>query len=213
MHIYSFALGELQANCYLLVKDNNCLVIDPGDSADFILEEIQRKNLNLVGLIATHGHFDHIMAVGEIQLSYPHLPLYIHSDDLFLAKRLKETAHYFLDYEPAIIPIQSTQAIESGALTIHDFAFEVIRTPGHTPGSCSYYFEEDQFLFSGDTLFSGGVGRYDFKYSDKTQLKHSVERLLKLPDGTEVYSGHGEETTIYAEKEKQTLQLLQGGFG
>jgi hydroxyacylglutathione hydrolase len=213
MKLYSYALGQLQANCYFLVKDNNCLIIDPADSADFILEEIQRKNLNLVGLVATHGHFDHIMAVGEIQLSYPNLPLYIHSDDLFLAKRLKETAKYFLDYEPAVIPIRSTCAIESDELSIHEFTFEVIRTPGHTPGSCSFYFEEDQFLFSGDTLFSGGVGRYDFKYSDKSQLKHSIEKLLELPDGTEVYSGHGEETTIYAEKEKQTLQLLQGGFG
>ena len=89
MHVFRFPLGQMQTNCYLVVQENNCIVIDPADAAEFILEEIQRRNLTLQGLVVTHGHFDHLMAVGEIQLSFPHIPLYIHSEDIFLAKRLK----------------------------------------------------------------------------------------------------------------------------
>ncbi|MDO9027760.1 MAG: MBL fold metallo-hydrolase, partial [Candidatus Roizmanbacteria bacterium] len=70
MRVIKYSLGELQANCYFLVIENNCLIIDPGDEASFILEQLQRQKLHLVGVMATHGHFDHIGAVGEIQLSF-----------------------------------------------------------------------------------------------------------------------------------------------
>lgn len=209
MKVNRFPLGALQTNCYLVEQSNNCIIIDPADSADFLLEEIQRRNLHLQGIVATHGHFDHLMAVGEIQLSYANLPLFIHNEDIFLAKRLQETANYFLGYEPYVIPIKYMSDISIETSSIGDFSFDVIHTPGHTPGSCSFYFAEHQILFSGDTLFSGAVGRYDFKYSDKKELKKSVERLLELPDETIVYSGHGEETYIFAEKAKRTLDMLQ----
>lgn len=208
MNVYRFPLGELQTNAYLLVKDTNCIIIDPADSADFLLEEVQRRNLQLQGIVATHGHFDHLMAVGEIQLSYPHLPLYIHKEDHFLSKRLKETAKYFLGYEPYVIPVQSSIDLQQGELSIGDFTFTVLLTPGHTPGSCSFYFPEDAIIFTGDTLFNGAVGRYDFKYSSKADLRISVKTILELPEEIQIYSGHGEETYIFAEKAKGTLELL-----
>ena len=85
MKITTYPLGQLQANCYLLVHDKDCILIDPADDASFLLEEISRQNLNLVAMLATHGHFDHVMAVGEIQLSLK-VPFYIHGKDLFLIK-------------------------------------------------------------------------------------------------------------------------------
>lgn len=212
MNVFQFPLGELQSNCYLLVQGDNCIVIDPADSADFILEEIQRRNLQLQGIVATHGHFDHIMAVGEIQLSFPHLPLYIHSEDIFLAKRLKETAKYFLGYEQVIIPIQTAVHFPMGEVTVGNFSFNVIHTPGHTPGSCSLYFKDESVVFTGDTLFNGSIGRFDFNYSNKVDLIKSVQTLLQLPEVTRVYSGHGDETLIQSEIEKGTIHLLNGGF-
>ncbi|MGB4966481.1 MAG: MBL fold metallo-hydrolase, partial [Microgenomates group bacterium] len=134
MRIDSYPLGQLQANCYFLTQGSDCIIIDPADSADFILEKIQRERLNLVALLATHGHFDHIMAVGEIQLSYD-VPLYIHDDDLFLVKRLNETAKHFLGFDPAVTAPKETISFKAGSLEIGDFAFNVIHTPGHTPGS------------------------------------------------------------------------------
>lgn len=190
----------MQSNCYLLEKEGQALLVDPGDSADFLLEKIQIQRLELVGIVATHGHFDHIMAVGEIQMSYSELPLFIHENDTFLLKRVVETARHFLGYDPVVIPIQSTKHMERGTLSIHDFEFTIIETPGHTPGSCCLHFERENVLFSGDTLFKEGIGRYDFSYSNKNDLIKSLKTILKLPEDTIIYPGHGEETSIDEEK-------------
>lgn len=200
MNITTYVLGQMQANCYLLEKDGECLLIDPADSADFILEKNQSKNLELVGIVATHGHFDHIMAVGEIQLSYPHLSLHIHKKDEFLLERVAETAEHFLGYNPMVMPVRLKASLTPRAFHVSRFAFDVIHTPGHTPGSCCLYFKEDNILFTGDTLFQGGIGRYDFSYSDKDELKKSLQKILKLPGDTIIYPGHGEESRIEDEQ-------------
>jgi hydroxyacylglutathione hydrolase len=199
MHIYRYPLGQMQANCYFLIEGNSCLIIDPGDSADFILEKVMRENLQVKGILATHGHFDHIMAVGEIQMSLD-IPLYIHKEDAFLLKRIGESAKYFLGYDPVVIPPSKSITITPGIFEIDDFSFEVIHVPGHTPGSCCFYFKDVGVLFTGDTLFLQGVGRYDFSYSNKDLLKQSLQKLFQLPEETRVLSGHGEETTIGFEK-------------
>ncbi len=205
MRIDSYPLGQLQANCYFLTQGSDCIIIDPADSADFILEKIQRERLSLVALLATHGHFDHIMAVGEIQLSYD-IPLYIHDEDLFLVKRLNETAKHFLGFDPAAIPPKSTLSLSSGALNVGSFEFDIIHTPGHTPGSCSIYVKEENSVFTGDTLFKQGIGRYDHSYSDKKTLFNSLKTLFKLPEETIVYPGHEDITTIG--EEKLALQIF-----
>lgn len=204
MQIHRLPLGQMQANCYILEDEGKAILIDPADTADFILEKIAFKRLELVGIIATHGHFDHVMAVGEIQMSYPHLPLYIHSKEEFLFKRLPETAKHFLGYDPIVLPIGKRLPLTKGTMTIENFTFDVIETPGHTPGSVSIYFKDYQIIFTGDTLFQGSVGRYDFSYSDKNELKKSIEKILALPRETIVYSGHGEETRIEYEKDTFT---------
>jgi len=205
MHIQCFPLGELQANCYFLIENSNCLIIDPADSAEFILEEVQRRNLTVKGMFATHGHFDHILAAGEIQLSLGmlyqrELPLYIFEEDLFLIKRVKETALHFLNHVPQFLPIQELQFLKEGKMELEDFKFEVFHTPGHTPGSCCFYFPTDSAIFTGDTLFKEGVGDYSHKYSDKKLLFNSIKRILNLDEGTTIYPGHGEETLVQMEK-------------
>jgi len=207
MQIISFSLGELQANCYLLIKDKECLLIDPADEASFLLEEITRRNLKLVGLLATHGHFDHIMAVGEIQLTYPEIPLYINLKDEFLLDRLQETAEYFLGHKIAIIKPKKISAVPENELKIFrlaeasakraNFKIKIILSPGHTPGSVCFYFADDKILFSGDLIFKDGIGRYDFSYSNKKQLFDSINLITKtIPEDVIIYSGHGEKTTI-----------------
>ena len=196
----------MQANCYLLEQDGNALLIDPGDSADFLLEKIAIQHLKLIGIVATHGHFDHIMAVGEIQLSYPTIPFYIYPKDKFLLKRVIETANHFLGFDPVVIPITKTKDLNTGTWSISTFKFQILSTPGHTPGSVSLYLKDSNILFSGDTLFNAGVGRYDFSYSSKEDLKTSLASLLLLPPQTIVYPGHGPETSI--EAEQQVTQLI-----
>ncbi len=205
MNILRFPLGQLQANCYLLIQDKDCIIIDPADEASFILEEIQRRNLNLVGMIATHGHFDHVMAAGEIQLSFPSAPLYIHKEDIFLINRLGETAKYFLGFDPQVLGPQKMLDLKPGVMSAGFFTFKVLHTPGHTPGSCCLYFKKEKVVFTGDTIFKDSIGRYDFSYSDKSLLKKSIENVLSLPESTIIYSGHGEETAV--EEEKKNFNL------
>ncbi len=201
MKILKFPLGQLQANCYFLIEDDQCLIIDPADDASFILEELQRRRLKLVGMLATHGHFDHVMAVGEIQLSMS-VPLLINKEDQFLIDRLGETAEYFLGYKQTILPIKKIEYINNKDLIkIGNFVFQIIPTPGHTPGSVCFFFKKEKVVFTGDTLFKGAIGRYDFSYCNKKDLKESLIKLSKLSLDIKVYPGHEEETSIKEEKD------------
>ena len=198
MIIKKYSLGQLQANCYFLIEENDLILIDPGDDASFILEEIQRQRLNLNAILATHGHFDHIGVVGEIQQSFD-VPFYISKKDLFLVERLNETAKYFLGYNPYFLSPKNIRDLNDKTFKVSRLMFNVISTPGHTPGSVCLYFEKEKIIFTGDTLFKDGVGRTDFSYSSFENLKDSLKKIFYLPKEIIVYSGHGEITTIEKE--------------
>lgn len=206
MKVLTHPLGELQANCYFLVQDKDCVIVDPGDSADFILEEVSRNNLQVKAIIATHGHFDHVMAIGELKMSL-NVPVYISSKDRFLLDRVEETAKYFLGHTPVVIPISETVNIPE-IVRIKNLELKIIPTPGHTPGSICIYNKEEGVLFTGDTLFKDGIGRYDFSYSNKKELMTSINQLIEvLPEETLVYPGHGDPTTLGGERHS-LAQLL-----
>jgi len=206
MKVECFPLGELRANCYFLVRGDDCLIVDPGDEADFIVSKLTEKKLHLQGILATHGHFDHVMAVGEIQRSFD-VPFYISEKDLFLLKKTKESAEYFLDEHPLILPIKNIKNISAGKFQISNFKFIILNSPGHTPGSVCFYLPAEKIIFTGDTLFKDSIGRYDFSYSSKKDLFNSLKKILKLPAETIIYPGHGEETSI-----KQEITLYKDLF-
>jgi len=201
MNIFTYSLGAMKTNCYLLSDGENSLIIDPGDEADFLLEQLIRKRLRLKAIIATHGHFDHIMAAYEIQASID-TPFYIFKEDMFLVKRVNETAKYFLGYDPQALFPKNIRYLKKGKLTIQNFEFNIFQSPGHTPGSGCLYFKKENAIFTGDTLFKKGIGRFDFSYSNKNDLDHSLKNILSLPEKTLVYPGHGESTIIKDEKNK-----------
>jgi glyoxylase-like metal-dependent hydrolase (beta-lactamase superfamily II) len=198
MRIVKYSLGQLQANCYFLIENQNCLIVDPADDASFILEELQRQQLNLIGMLATHGHFDHIGAAGEIQLSL-NVPLYIFKEDQFLIDRLNETAKYFLGFDPHFIKPVLIKYLTEKDFKISNFKFKILFSPGHTPGCSCFYFKEENALFTGDTLFKEGIGRTDLSYSSKDDLKKSLKKIFELSRETIVYSGHGEDTILEEE--------------
>lgn len=207
MNVTIFPLGELQANCYLLEKDNHCLIVDPADSADFLTETIVSKGYVLDGMIATHGHFDHIMAAGELQINFS-VPLYIHNDDNFLIDQLESTAQHFLSASPALLPISDKRSVHSGTLMIGNFDLTIMETPGHTPGSICIYIPEEEILFTGDTLFYHAVGAWNHTYSSKEKVQQSVKKILAMNDGIRILPGHGQETSVYEEKEYHTAELF-----
>jgi glyoxylase-like metal-dependent hydrolase (beta-lactamase superfamily II) len=201
-------LGDLETNCYLVWDDEtkNGVVVDPSDDGVAISEEIQNKKINLIGILLTHGHFDHTMGVLDLKLIY-NVPIYIHNKDIFLLNRQDESAKYFLKRKietPNIIKIdKDLEKIKE--IKIGEEKLEVILTPGHTPGSVCFYNKKNNLLFSGDTLFFGCRGRTDFKYGSTKNIFASLKKLVKLPEETEVLSGHGEMTTIGTEKPRYKL--------
>lgn len=214
MIIEALTLGELQTNCYLVYDPDSLegIVIDPADEAVFIAEKIQRLHINLKAIIATHGHFDHNLAAGELQLIYPNTPYYIDEKDLFLLKNMNSSASHWLK-RPSKRPLpQDIHFLNEGDFRLSTLDFRLIHTPGHTPGGIciytKYQIQNTKYdaLFSGDTLFKGAVGRTDLSYSDPKALHQSLKMLFKLSADTLVYPGHGEMTTIGEENIKFKIQ-------
>ncbi len=211
-------LGQLETNCYLVwdeeTKDG--LVIDPADDGVGISEELNNKGINLVGVVMTHGHFDHSLAALDLKLMY-NVPVYISSKDKFLLDRQDETAKHFLKMDiktPNILKIDKDLE-EIREINFGKSKLEVIKTPGHTPGSvCLFNLPHSLFnkrevkpiLFSGDTLFKDLRGRTDFKYGSTKKIFESLRKLMELPEDTDVFSGHGEPTNIGREKERYSFK-------
>lgn len=193
----------MQANCYLLIDKptKETLIIDPGDDAQYIIETITSMNLTPKKILATHGHFDHIMAAFELQQTLK-IPFLLHEADKFLVSRMHETAEHFLgcsivEPSPSVdASIVEEQMVDLGRLTI-----KIHHTPGHTPGSVCLEVVGKNILFTGDTIFAeGGVGRTDFSYSDSDAMKSSLVRILSLSGDMILLPGHGKDTTVAQEK-------------
>lgn len=185
-----YPLGELQANCYVLTQGTDALIIDPGDSADFLLEQVSREKLKVWGILATHGHYDHILATGELQLSLK-VPLYIGQRDVFLVNNMKKTAEHFMSVKPIVLPVQGMEFLEEKPYMLGPFSFAALPTPGHTPGSFSFYFEKESVLFVGDVIFADtSYGSTSHRYSNRRDLEQSIEKLKAVNFAT-VYPGHG----------------------
>ncbi len=195
-------MGQLNTNCYLVWDEDTkeCLVIDPADDGVAISEEISSKKLNVKYIFLTHGHFDHSLGALDLKLIY-NADFGCSNKDTFLLNRQDETAKHFLKKEiqvPNFIKIDiDLDKVKN--FKLGDEIFEIIKTPGHTPGGVCFYNKKNKLLFSGDTLFAGLRGRTDFKYGDTKKIFESLKKLMKLPKDTLVLPGHGDETTIERE--------------
>ncbi len=199
--VKKLVVGQLATNCYLVYPKTSStsrkpktIIIDPGDDAEYIQNKINDLDLTPELIVATHGHFDHLLAVNELKLIYK-IPFSLPKKDEVMFKWYRRSTKHFLGFDPG--PAPTVDQYLDRELSTHNFQFSVIETPGHTPGGVCLYSKKDNLLFSGDTIFAGGaIGRYDFPYASKAKLDQSIKKLLKLPEKTIVYPGHGEETTI-----------------
>jgi hydroxyacylglutathione hydrolase len=201
--IQKYTIGQMGVNCYILYdpKTREALIIDPGDEASYLAEHIARLELGPLAILATHGHFDHVLAARELQLIY-NIPFMMCSEDQFLLDRMSKTAEHFLGHTVVEIPPVITKTLTDGdEIEFGSNMLKVMASPGHTPGSVCFYEKSNHTLFAGDTLFEGGaVGRTDFSYSSHKDLIDSIGRIMKFDDDTIVYAGHGKETTVFAER-------------
>lgn len=200
MKVETYVVGVVGTNCYFAVNEatKECLVIDPGDNADALAGKIRENGYTPVAVLLTHGHFDHIMGVEGLKEAF-HIPVYVHEDDGEMLRRPDLNAGAMIG---ARVSLTADELLHDGdELTLAGMKLRVIHTPGHTPGGVCFYFPEAEVLFSGDTLFCESVGRTDLPGGSMGALMRSVkERVLKLPDLTVVYTGHGEPTQIGYEK-------------
>lgn len=193
--VNALQVGSLKTNCYLITKGGSekCLIVDPGDDAEYIQSRIATLELTPEAIIATHGHYDHLMAIQELKLFFD-IPFFLPQKDHTMLNWYRKSAIRFEGFDPGPPPIPDGDVTNNLS---GDYGLGVIETPGHTPGGICLYGKGEGLLFSGDTIFAGGeIGSYNYRYSDKEKFLESIEKLLKLPKDTVVYPGHGKETTI-----------------
>lgn len=167
MEIKKIVTGTLDENCYVLIKNGTCLVIDPGADYNNIKEQVGDNKV--LGVLITHSHFDHIGALRN-----------------FLTKRS--------------IKIFKKSNLEEKEYQLGDFKFECIYTPGHSKDSVTFYFKEDNAMFVGDFVFKDSIGRCDLPGGSINEMEASIKKLLEYTDNINLYSGHGDDTTLDIEK-------------
>jgi glyoxylase-like metal-dependent hydrolase (beta-lactamase superfamily II) len=195
-------------NCWAVSADGSpeAVVVDPGFFAEEVRAMVERAGKRLVAVLGTHGHVDHIGAAREV--CGEDVPLYIHeADELALTDQRAWGAG--MPVEGHRRPTVVHTVTDGDVLDFAGFRIRVEHTPGHTPGSVC--FVTDGFVFSGDLVFRGSIGRYDFPNSDEGQMMASLRRFLSLPDDLEVYPGHLGSTTVGTERRSNPFLVSLAG--
>ena len=204
IQIQRVVCGDIMENAYIAQAEgrDDCVVVDPGDEYPKLKEAVGGRRV--AAILLTHGHFDHIMAVGEMARETG-APVYVGEADLEMLNDARLNGRAGLTGRdrmdgPAIV----AQAFGE-TLSVAGMEFEILRTPGHSKGSACLYLAGEGVLFSGDTLFEAGFGRMDLYGGSPSQMRDSLKRLFALPPEVRVYPGHGGPTTIERERSRYRL--------
>ena len=198
MQILKKAFGEYVTNCYILKGEQGDLVIDPGEgSFDWVMQNTGK----IAAVLNTHGHFDHVYDDAKLQRAGA--KIYIHEEDAFMLRADP--------FETMQEPIEADVLVkgQEQSLEIAGFNVKFSLFAGHTPGSCMI--EVDGVIFSGDVIFKGSIGRWDFPFSSGEQMKESLHKILQIEGDFTLYPGHGPNTSLAAERQnlKYFLQLFE----
>lgn len=209
MKIEVMRLGQVGTNCYLLedAETKICAVIDPGDNGEQVAQVIRNGGWTPAAVLLTHSHFDHILGIPGLRKTWPDLPVYCHPLDM---ENHEPTVKMFGVDMPTVwsfgdlTPYEEGDTVEIGGLTV-----EVLHTPGHTPGSVTLRVvtDQDRVLFTGDTLFAGGMGRTDFEGGSGIDIMRSLARLARLDGDYRVCPGHEGMSTLYRERRDNACVL------
>ena len=198
MKIETLVLGLYETNCYIVYnEDKEAFIIDPATNADKIKESLDSHNLDLKFMVLTHAHGDHIGALAELMESYP-VPVYLHQNELTTLYDQRMSLSSLMntnipEKSSQLVPVEDGQEITFGQKTIR-----FIHCPGHTPGGMSIYIKP--YLFTGDTLFYGSIGRTDFPGGNYPEIIASCHKLISYPADTIILPGHGPRSLVSQEK-------------
>lgn len=204
MLIKSLQVGQIGTNCYIFGDESAgvCAIVDPGDEAKRIARAVTETGLEPQFIFLTHGHFDHVMAVGELHKLYPQAEIYIHKGEV----NWSNIPQNYMQMSP----VEGIHTYDEGdQLTLGDLSIQVMRTPGHSPGSV--VLKVADCLFAGDTLFAGSAGRTDFVGGSYGQMLASLKRLAELPGDFRVFPGHEGSTTL--DRERKSNYFLREAMG
>ena len=191
MLIKTLPVGQLETNCYVVTNEETlgCVVIDPGDESNVILDYLEDHHLHCEAVFLTHGHYDHVGAVAAI-VEETGAPVYLCARD-----DAHTTGNRYYSYS---LPDSGRYYDDGDVLRFAGLTFEILATPGHTPGGVTILGENA--LFTGDTLFRGSCGRTDLPGGDMDEELRSLKRLCDLPGDYEVYPGHMDSSTLERER-------------
>jgi glyoxylase-like metal-dependent hydrolase (beta-lactamase superfamily II) len=199
----TFPVPPLGCNCSIIGDpvSKQAIVVDPGGAPERILREVQELGLTVTRILHTHAHFDHFLASGEMKKATGAV-LCLHQDDLELWDMLETQCRAFgVPY--AAVPAPDHWIRDEEKVSVGQVTAVALHTPGHTPGSMSFHLPEGRIVLAGDTLFRGSIGRTDLWGGDFEAIERSIrDRLYTLDDATVVVTGHGPETDIGWEKDR-----------
>lgn len=213
--VKAFTLGPFQTNCYVVVPDESslgrgtpCWIVDASFEPDEMIECVRSRGLVPEALVLTHAHVDHIAGVADVRRAWPALPVFIHWEETDWLQS-PESNLSALSGVPVSAPGPDRELSDGDVLVLGGTRWNVLHTPGHSPGGITLYCARAGIAIVGDALFAGSIGRTDFPGCDHDLLLESIRtRLYTLPDEVKVYPGHGPATTIG--REKKTNPFVRG---
>jgi glyoxylase-like metal-dependent hydrolase (beta-lactamase superfamily II) len=203
MILETLTVGALQVNCYLLgcAHSRQAVVIDPGDNAPAIQAALRKRGLTLTALLATHAHFDHVLA-GRLLQEATGAPFYLDPGERPVLATMRGMTRAWLGYDPGDPPEVGGDLALGRPIVFGEEALEVRATPGHSPGGVTFIHHASRRAFTGDALFAGGIGRTDLPGGDlRTLLTAIRSQILTLPDDYSVLPGHGSASTVGEERQ------------
>ncbi len=196
--------GEIPVNCYFIENNSKCYIVDPGYEKEKLIDYVKKHNLEVLGILLTHGHIDHIGAIDAFDV-----PVYLHDEEYkVITDNFNNGFEFYNRKKPYDLSnINLVKLKGNSVISLDDKKIEVIHTPGHTVGCLCYKFEND--LYTGDTLFQGAVGKWTFPTGDLETLKKTVVSIIDTQEeDIRIHPAHGESSTIGSEKRHNQFYLM-----
>lgn len=196
MQIINLFPGSYGSNCYLVEDGGEALIIDPSAAASAILRKLREDGCTPVGILLTHGHFDHIMSIDTLRQAEPDLKVYIHEADAPMLTEADKNGFSFFFRQDRVWRAADTLLSDGDEIKVGNATFTVIHTPGHSPGSVCYLCEAEGIMLTGDTLFADNIGRCDLWGGSYATIRQSLKRLRDYDGGLTILPGHGDSNKL-----------------